>query len=162
MKIAIMSDTHDNVPFTEKAIEYFNANAFEYLFHAGDFVAPFTAKLLNDFKGKVFAVFGNNDGDKNHLRKVLSGIEVAPYTMTLGGRKIILVHDLLDVKDKDIEDADVVIYGHSHKSYIERRGDTLLINPGECSGWITGKHTVAVADIHERTAEIIDLNGKLK
>ena len=158
MKIAVMADTHDNVPYAKKAIDYFNANAFECLFHAGDYVAPFTAKVLNEFEGKVYAIYGNNDGDKNHLKRILPHIESAPYKFTLGGRRIILVHNIMDVCDKEMEDVDFVVYGHTHKSDIERRVDMMLVNPGECCGWLTGKHTVAVVDIHDRTAEIIDLD----
>lgn len=156
MKVAVMSDSHDNVPYIKKAIDYFNANAFEYLLHAGDIVSPFAAKSIMEFKGKIYAVYGNNDGDKNNLRKIVKSIEPGPFKFTLGGRRIIIVHDILDLRDRDFEEVDIVICGHTHKAYTEDRGETLVINPGETCGWLTGKHTVGVLDIHNR--EFVEIN----
>jgi len=52
---------------------------------------------------------------------------------------------------------DLVIYGHTHTPDIRTVNNTLIINPGEASGWLYGKPTVAVADLSAMTAEIIRL-----
>ena len=44
IKIGIIADTHDNLPNIEKAVETFNKGNIDLLFHAGDFVSPFTAR----------------------------------------------------------------------------------------------------------------------
>jgi predicted phosphodiesterase len=39
-----------------------------------------------------------------------------------------------------------VVYGHTHKVDI-REGKPLIINPGECSGWLYGQATVVTLDL---------------
>jgi len=53
---------------------------------------------------------------------------------------------------------DIVIYGHTHKPVIEKQGKTLVINPGECGGWLSGNSTIALADLDQMTAEIVELS----
>lgn len=52
---------------------------------------------------------------------------------------------------------DVVIHGHTHKAEKYVVGKTLVINPGEVCGYLTGKTTMAVLNVDEREAEIIDI-----
>jgi len=40
---------------------------------------------------------------------------------------------------------------------LEKTEKQLLINPGEASGWISGKPSVAVLDLKTRAAEILYL-----
>lgn len=51
---------------------------------------------------------------------------------------------------------DLIIYGHTHKVDI-REGQPLVINPGECGGWLTGRRTVAIVDLETMKVEIYDL-----
>ena len=50
-----------------------------------------------------------------------------------------------------------IIYGHTHKPEINQ-GKTLIINPGECCGWLEGKPTVAVLTLPEKSVELIELS----
>ena len=52
---------------------------------------------------------------------------------------------------------DIIVYGHTHRSEISRRGDTLVINPGEGCGWITGIATAALLDTETMEAELVEL-----
>jgi len=54
------------------------------------------------------------------------------------------------------EDIDFIVYGHLHKIDI-RYGKPLVINPGECCSWLTGRSTVVLLDISDMNAELIDL-----
>jgi len=45
--IGILSDSHDNLDALEKAIRFFQDAGCALLIHAGDFVAPFSARVLN-------------------------------------------------------------------------------------------------------------------
>lgn len=38
-----------------------------------------------------------------------------------------------------------------------REGETLVVNPGEAGGWVTGRSTVGVLDIECMEVEIVDL-----
>jgi putative phosphoesterase len=42
--------------------------------------------------------------------------------------------------------ADVIIYGHTHDVDV-RKGQTLIINPGEGGGWLRGRSTLAVLNL---------------
>ncbi|MFH0948296.1 MAG: metallophosphoesterase [Elusimicrobiota bacterium] len=160
MLIGIMSDSHDNMVAIKKAVDFFNQKNVALVLHAGDYVAPFTAQEFSKLKMKLVGVFGNNDGDKSHLLekfKNIGELYQGPYEIELDGKKIVLMHQpkFIDqlLKDKKF---DIVIYGHNHK--IDVRKDTaLVINSGECGGWITGRSTVSILDTKTLTPEIIDL-----
>jgi predicted phosphodiesterase len=51
----------------------------------------------------------------------------------------------------------LVAYGHTHLPEVKVAGHTLLVNPGECGGWLNRRCTVAIARLDTLTAEIIDL-----
>ena len=68
MKIAILSDIHDNIWQLEVLLADLKADA---LLFCGDFCAPFTlAQLAEGFNGPIHVVFGNNDGDQYLLSQV--------------------------------------------------------------------------------------------
>ena len=159
MLIGIMSDTHDNVTFTKKAIDLFNSRKVGFVIHAGDYTSPFTLKLFKELKCKYAGIFGNNDGDKLLLQERAEGnIHNQPYIFTLHNRKIVVMHEHHVVEAlADSGHFDVVIYGHTHTSDVRKVKNTLVINPGEVSTWLYGKSTVAIADLDKMEAEIIEL-----
>lgn len=158
MKIGILSDTHDNLPKIEKAVRFFNKNKVGFVFHTGDFIAPFTIPKLKDLSCDWRGVFGNNDGEKEGLAAVSEGkISVGPLRIKLDNKKITLVHDINTI-NPDKEKADLVIFGHSHKPESHIRDDgKLIINPGECAGWLTGKSTVAIVDLANLSNKIFTI-----
>jgi hypothetical protein len=154
MKIGVLSDTHDNLPKIEKAVKLFNQKKVGFVLHAGDFVAPFTIEKLKKLSCEWLGVFGNNDGEKKGLAAKSEGrIKKAPLRIRLSGRKITVVHDriILDFKK---EKADLIIFGHSHQAEITRLNGKLILNPGECSGWLSGNSSVAVVDLQTLEAQI--------
>jgi len=159
MQIGIIADTHDNMTTLKRAVAYFNSANVLHVVHAGDFVSPFTFRVLKDLQCDFTGIFGNNDGDRLLLQKRSGGkLHNQPLFLELAGRKIIVMHE------HNIVDAlaasghyDLVIYGHTHEAEIRRVRNTLIINPGEASGWLYGKTTVAVADLSDMTAEIITI-----
>ena len=65
MKIAIVSDSHDNLPNIEKAVHYINNQKIPVMIHCGDVCAPIILGEFGKlFKGKeIHVVKGNVDGD---------------------------------------------------------------------------------------------------
>jgi predicted phosphodiesterase len=51
---------------------------------------------------------------------------------------------------------DVIIYGHTHEIDV-KNGRTLIINPGEGGGWLSGRATAAVLDLATMQVEIEDI-----
>jgi putative phosphoesterase len=159
MLIGIMSDTHDNLISTKKAIELFNDRKVEFVIHAGDYTSPFTLKLFKELKCKYAGIFGNNDGDKLLLQERAEGnLHNQPYIFTLGGKKIVVMHEH-HVADAlaDSGHFDLVIYGHTHKADVRKVKKTLVVNPGEVGIWLYGKSTVALVDLDEMRAEIVEI-----
>ncbi|HTY45967.1 MAG TPA: metallophosphoesterase [Patescibacteria group bacterium] len=147
MKVGILSDTHDNLPQIEKAIALFNRQQVDLVLHAGDFVAPFAIAKFQELSCPWAGVFGNNDGEKKGLAAASEGrIQEGPLRTTLGGRKITVVHDIASINPQT-EEADLIVFGHTHRQAALKQQDKLLINPGECGGWLSGKSTVAVVDL---------------
>jgi uncharacterized protein len=157
MKIGILSDTHDNLVQVEKAVRFFNLKKVDLVLHAGDFVAPFTILRLKKLLCAWQGVFGNNDGEKQGLRAVSEGrIVPGPLRLSAGGKNIVVVHDIQSI-DLKKEKARFIIFGHSHKPEIINEPGRLIINPGECGGWLTGRSTVAIADTDKISARIFTL-----
>jgi len=48
-----------------------------------------------------------------------------------------------------------VLYGHTHKLDIHQDGKTLIINPGESCGYLTGHSTAVILDPNTKEYEII-------
>ena len=165
MLIGLIADTHDNLPMVEKAIRKLNEEKVELVLHAGDYVAPFVIPKFKELKARLIGVFGNNDGDHELLKKRFSEQEKLEMRgnfaeVTADSLKIVLFHG----SDKELmkalidsESFDVIVHGHSHSAETYRKGKTLVINPGEVCGYLTGKSTIAVFDTNTRQARIVEL-----
>ena len=163
--IGIISDSHDNLAAIRKAVEFFNENDVKAVLHAGDLVSPFTARVFEKLKSKLYVVFGNNDGDKVMLTKSFEDIGSTVCgdfgELTVDSLHIALLHGTNEALVKAIaksEDFDVIIRGHTHDPGIKIVKGALLINPGECSGVLSGKATVATLGIANLNVEITELN----
>jgi putative phosphoesterase len=166
MLIGLISDTHDNLPMVTKAVKRLNEENVELVLHAGDYVASFVIPRFKELKARLIGVFGNNDGDHELLKKRFSENESLEIRgnfadITVDGVRIALLHgsdvELLKAL-VEAECFDVVVYGHVHNAQAYRRGRTLVVNPGEVCGYLTGKSTVALLDTVKREARIIDLS----
>jgi hypothetical protein len=163
MKVGIIADSHDNLPMIRRALDIFRQEGAECLIHAGDFIAPFAVKELLKFPGRVYGVFGNNDGEKEGIRKIWPEVTTGPAVFEIGGKKILVVHSKDDASEEEIAKADVFIYAHSHRPEVTRRPTaegprpTIVINPGECGGWLSGKSTAVVLDLETMDGKIVEL-----
>ena len=166
MRIGVISDTHDRLPTLRLAMAMFRDMKVEAVLHAGDFVAPFAAKILIDeqspYSGGVplYCIYGNNDGEKPGLKNVLPMVQDGPWIGKLGGRAIAMHHWIEWFEPADIAEADIIISGHTHEVVNEMRGGKLYLNPGECCGWLTGRCTVALLDTQAMKAQVIDIPGQ--
>ena len=164
MLIGLISDTHDRLPYIEKAIKRLNEEQVELVLHAGDYIAPFVASKFKELKADLIGVFGNNDGDKNLLLKKFSqiGAEIRGRfaEIIVDGLKIALLHGEEEELLKALinaENHDLLVHGHTHEAKIYRKGEMLIVNPGEVCGYLTGKSTIAIFDTQTKEARIITL-----
>jgi len=165
MKIGIMGDSHDNLDLMRKAVSLFNRENVDHVFHTGDVVSPFAAKLLGELRCQYTVTFGNNDGERLTLKETITssgGRLLWPLAvLKADDRKIALLHG----EDLEIVSAlgrsgefSLVAYGHWHEPTIRIEGrTTLIVNPGETCGYLTGRPTVAIADLEKMQATLFDL-----
>lgn len=158
MRVGVLSDTHDRLPAIAAALDWFRAAGIDTLLHPGDIIAPFAAKPLSAFAGTVHVVYGNNDGERHGLKQVLPQIQDGPLVVNLGGKRVLMHHFIDWCSDQDLEEADIVVTGHTHEASVKQRGGKLLLNPGECCGWVNGKCTIATIDLESTDAELIEIS----
>jgi putative phosphoesterase len=159
MLIGIMADSHDNVPMIKQACELFNIREVQVVLHCGDYIAPFSLNPLNQILTCIYVgVFGNNDGERAGLERTSgSRIHLSPFAFEAGEWHVLVAHDLPHPEAAAGKGYRLVAFGHTHVPKIWKEGATLFVNPGECGGWLYGRSTVAIADLHTLEAEIIDL-----
>jgi len=164
MIVGLMADTHDCLPLIEEAVKRLNEEKVELVLHAGDFIAPFVISKLKNLNAKIIGVFGNNDGDRQLLKKKFgeNGFEIRGNfaEIQVENVKIALLHghetELMNALI-NTEAYPIIVHGHTHRAEIQKKGKTKIINPGEVCGYLTGKPTIALLDTATLEARIIQL-----
>lgn len=141
--IGVISDTHGMLrPEAAAALA-----GVDLILHAGDVDV---LQVLEDLEkiAPVKAVCGNMDFGQ--LRELLSETEV----VETGDYLLYILHDIgrLDL-DPEATGFDAVIFGHSHRPYLEQKQGVLYLNPGSAGPKRFGK-PVSVA-------RIVAANGRL-
>lgn len=126
MKIGILSDTHSKVKKAKEVLNHLIENGAEFIIHAGDVVEKETLNLLEACGKKYIAVYGNNDA---HLVEYHNRYNLVqePYYFKLADTKFKLMHLPFYMS----HDAEVIIFGHTHKFEVEFIEGTLFLNSGE-------------------------------
>lgn len=118
-KIGILSDTHSLL--RKSVIDILHS--CEIILHGGDI---HTIQVLEQLEAvaPVYAVRGNAD------KEWAAGL---PQTLSieLFGIKIFMIHNKKMIRE-DIQDKDLVIYGHSHKYENLQINGQIWLNPGSC------------------------------
>lgn len=155
----IISDSHDNMDKIGKAMKVAKENNVSMIFHLGDFVSPFAAVPFLDGDHEFVGVFGNNDGDRLFLQKRLNGkILRSPHWLNVDGKSLYLMHEpyaLYPVIESQLYD--FIFFGHTHRLIVKRYDKTLVINPGESCGYLTGKATCVLLDPQTSKVRVIEL-----
>jgi putative phosphoesterase len=162
VRIAIISDIHDNIPKLRTALA--TMGSVDALVCCGDLCSPFIAKELGlGFSGPIHIVFGNNDGDRY---RIAEGAKKYPHIhihgefvdLEFGGKRVAINHfDNMGLAMVGSQDYDVVCYGHNHQFEIAQQGRTLVVNPGEIYGLLTGHSTFAIYDTETHEATRVDV-----
>ena len=118
-RIIVLSDTHGLL--RPEVLEYLPQA--DIIIHGGDINTQAIVDKLQEY-APLYIVRGNNDKEWA-VDLPLSLI------FTIEGVRFFMVHNKKDVP-ADLSDADVVIYGHSHKYSCEKQDGVLWLNPGSC------------------------------
>jgi putative phosphoesterase len=122
MLIGLISDTHALI----RAEALAALHGVERILHAGDVGG---LSILRELRGiaPVHAVSGNTDDPADGLPPRVE--------LELGGLRVCVTHghELGSPRPDNLVkryDADVIVYGHTHKPLIETVGAVLVVNPG--------------------------------
>lgn len=161
MRIGIFADIHDHLDHARAAVVEFNRRNCELVVFAGDFVSTFVVPVLRELNCRLIGCYGDNEGNKLGLAgglRIIGTVGEPPLGFRAADGTRILVSHQYELFRNEIDGADVVIYGHTHKPRVERDVvGRLFVNPGETSGWTFRKPTIAVLDTVARDAEIVPL-----
>lgn len=146
MKIAILSDTHNNLKNIKKVIDWINDQNIELALHCGDIQGKETMQYMDKlFKGEIKYAKGNADWDMDIPEKV---------EVEVDNKKIAFCHfpDLAKQLSQS-QKYDLVFYGHTHRPWDEKIGKTHMVNSGEVAGQFY-KPCFAIYDTAEEKLEL--------
>ena len=114
MKIGVMADSHDRVPAIADLLERFANKGVSMVMHAGDYCAPFSLAPFHQRGMALLGVFGRNDGDRETLAAYAArgmGTEIyeSPHSFDVGGKRVLLVHEIAEVSPRSIESTGVFV-----------------------------------------------------
>ncbi len=163
MIIGFLSDTHENIEMIKKAVLFFNEVKPELVIHLGDICSPIMGNYFKELTSPLKVIFGNNDGDKDFLRVKFNYAELfnGPHEFKISDFKILCMHQpkLVDVFAKSGE-YKLIAHGHTHIMRKELINGTLIINPGEVMGALSGISSIAIYNTHKNEVRYYDLNSK--
>ncbi|MBD3248365.1 YfcE family phosphodiesterase [Candidatus Falkowbacteria bacterium] len=162
MKIAIISDIHDNLVNLKKFLLWTHDNKAESIICCGDLTNSETLNVLaSGFDGSIYLAKGNmelySEKDLERYDNIEHGGKQACFKIdeTMFG----LCHEPLYI-DKILKNDKpaIIFYGHTHKPWIEERNGIKVVNPGTLGGMFS-RATFAVWDTDKKGLElkILDL-----
>ncbi len=158
MKIAIISDIHDNLANLEIFFKLIEDEKIEKIICCGD-VSNIESieKISSSFPGEIFLVFGNAEV---YNEKELSQFSNINYLGRFSIQKIDslnigICHEPGFMRDLFTEnkDLDFIFYGHTHKPWISMKNKATLINPGTLGG-VFQKPSFAIFDTQTKKAKL--------
>jgi len=130
MKLAVFSDAHHNIETMKSSVK--ELENIDYLIYAGDGLDKILASEIPE-KFNLLAVPGNCDNIADYPKERIIDWGDVKIFLTHGKRyRIKWGLDNLYYKAQEVE-ADIVIFGHTHCRYAEKKNNILFFNPGSIS-----------------------------
>jgi putative phosphoesterase len=161
MKIAIISDSHDNEINLIRALTLINKEKVSALIHCGDVCSINTLNLiLNNFKKNIYIALGNGDFNLNQVKFKNKNLKIFKDfgSFKISNKKIGITHFPDFIQKKLLSDSknnyDLIFYGHTHKPWQDKINNTLIINPGNICG-LFYKPTFALCDLNKLVLKLV-------
>ena len=120
MRIGILSDTHGLL--RQEVID--GLKGMDMIIHAGDIDNQSVVDQLKDLYSSLTVVRGNADKEWAEHIPQEAWLEIL-------GNKLYVIHNKGKISC-DVGDADIIIYGHSHKYSLMEKNGQIWFNPGCC------------------------------
>ena len=161
MKIAILSDIHDNIWNLEKVLNRVKKEKCQAIIFCGDFCAPFSAVMLAEARLPTHAILGNSFDEYNTIKSTKNFKNFNLFSemgeVELDKKKIAFCHYPKLARGLAFTgEYNAVFYGHDHKASSDSIGKTLLANPGEVMGRF-GKYTFGIYDTKLGNFRIVEV-----
>lgn len=153
MKIAILSDTHDNQANVISCLESIKLHSINTVIHCGDFINPGMVNLFSDLK--LIYVYGNCDLDIVRIHESVMEVGKDNYaglnfSGKLGGKHILALHGNVEgslMEAVQSRSYDYIFRGHSHLHSDQMHFNSRVINPGALGGLKREKRSFCILDI---------------
>lgn len=163
MKIAVLSDTHNNTANLDAALERIRQEDVTTIIHCGDMTSAEMASRLAGWR--VICVFGNVDIASGEIRDTLQALHPQSsadlvFTGYLGGERIAVTHGHIPGRLEELIESRLyayVFHGHSHRQRDVRIRDTRVINPGALGGMHREPRQFCLLDLATGKAEFIHI-----
>jgi len=159
MKIAIISDTHDNLATLKIFLKFAKENKIQTLIHCGDVATGETLSYIAaEFGNSIYVAEGNMDFG-HELEITAKKLPNVSYFKGFGQTEINgLQIGFCHFKETALhhcqtEKFDFVFYGHTHKPWEENINHCCLANPGNLAGQFY-KATFAVLDVGTKQLDL--------
>ena len=164
MKLAVLSDTHDNISKLDVALRMMTAA--DAVLHCGDLCSPFVLHRMAAILPEtipVHIIWGNNEGDirlicaraASHKNINLHG-DFAE--LSFGELRVALTHYPETARPLAASGFfQLVCYGHDHCAHHSRVNNCTLLNPGELLG-LKGKTTFAWFDTSTVSVQFVEVD----
>lgn len=172
MKVVVVSDIHGSSYYAKRLEEIVEKENPEKVVLLGDLYyhgprndlsqeyAPMkVAEVLNKMKDKLFVVRGNCDAEVDEM---ISEFKFEDHILiNLNGKNFYFTHGhKYNIENIPYDDFDIMIYGHIHQGFIEKKEQFLFANPGSISlpkGM--SKHSYILLD--ENNIILKDIDGNI-
>ncbi|HEX3872485.1 MAG TPA: metallophosphoesterase [Pirellulales bacterium] len=158
LRLGVVSDTHGHMGNTLAAVRMLESLEVDVVLHCGDIGSPAIVPLFT--KWPTHFVFGNVDFPEAPLTAAIQCEGLTGHgrfaELELAGQRIAMLHG--DDNAKLVaaiagQQFDLVCHGHTHQVRQERRGRTLVLNPGAL--YRASAHTLAIVELPAMTATIV-------
>ena len=159
MRIGVVSDTHNNLKNVRRIVELFNRAAVDRVIHTGDITQAKTLDVFAHLDAPLVGVFGNNDQERGTLQTAIDthgfNFRDPPYELSWHGRKLVVVHDPLDLEQHIYDHHVLALHGHTHIYRCEQTRHQLVFNPGESAGHMPGLNAIGVVDLNDLSTTLL-------
>ncbi|GIW86126.1 MAG: phosphodiesterase [Isosphaeraceae bacterium] len=148
-RLGIVSDTHDQVARTSRAVAALAQAGADVLIHLGDLCGPDVVYACAGLPACF--IWGNNEEDLTSLRQAIAAIGGTCLEwggpLNLAGRRIALTHGDRPREYRRLLETgpDYLLSGHTHLRHDHRQGPTRCINPGALHR--AARYSVALLDL---------------
>lgn len=161
MLLGIISDTHNRLERTTKAVQQLQDAGIETLVHCGDICHHDILALFTGWP--TYFVMGNNDDDAE-LRHILGLMNHLTYLhrgsiIELAGKRIAVTHGHLykEMQNLISQEPDYLLSGHTHVAHDEWIQNTRSINPGALHR--ASEYSVATLNLVTNQLQFLPVRG---